>query len=64
MNIPDPIELMEARIERETDKIDANGYPCCKCGKRYSIDDHDWVCMSPMGDGPLMCVSCFEDENK
>ncbi len=52
--IPDPIELMESRIEREIDKITPEGkYPCAKCGDL--IDPEEGICVSPIGDGPLVC---------
>lgn len=55
MYIPDPVELMEGRIEREMDKIDADGtYPCAgDCEKRYPVDE--MICVSVVGDGPLVC---------
>ena len=61
MNILDPIELMDNRIDREYSKVDKDEtYPCAQCGERYSLADHDWICMSPMGDGPLVCENCFD----
>ncbi len=64
-SIPDPIELMEMRIEHECDMVDAKGmYPCCKCGTRYSLEHHDWICMLPVGDGPLMCTDCSMEESR
>lgn len=62
MRIPDPIELMESRIEAEIDKVDADGtYLCTGCDTRFPVDE--MVCMSPMGDGPLACWDCsgFDD---
>ena len=63
MRIPDPIELMEDRIDAQTGLVDADGtYPCVECGERKPLETTDWVCMSPMGDGPLMCPGCFDRE--
>ena len=63
--IPDPVELMESRMEREIDKIDAdNNYPCMNCGEKFPVDQG--ICMSPLGDGPLVCsFKCagFPDHN-
>ena len=63
-SIPDPIELMELRIEQQCELVDSDlTYPCVECGARYSLENHDWVCMSPMGDGPLVCSACQEQGN-
>ena len=59
--IPDPVELMEQRIEHECDKVTGSTYPCYNCGKRYSLENHPWICMSPLGDGPLLCTDCQPD---
>jgi len=57
MNIPDPLELMEVRIEAEIDKVDADGkYLCTGCDTKFPVDE--MVCMSPTGDGPLACWDC------
>jgi hypothetical protein len=62
----DPVELLERRINREIGKVDADGtYPCAHCGKRFPIEQ--MVCLSPMGDGPLVCdFDCNgeQDESK
>lgn len=56
-DIPDPIELMQDRIGREIDKVDADGlYPCAECGEKVPVDT--LTCMSPMGDGPGYCSVC------
>ena len=53
--IPDPIELMESRIDRMIDKyVDEN--TCMGCGKKV---DYDLLCPSPIGDGPALCVECL-----
>ena len=52
--IPDPIELMERRIDRlAEDYIDEN--TCMDCGKHV---DYELVCPSPLGDGPALCYEC------
>lgn len=51
MEIPDPIELMEARIDRLMDDFDGS---CMACHKKTN----DLVCMSPIGDGPAVCAEC------
>ena len=54
MYIPDPTELMDMRMEDEFDKVDENNtYPCCRCGRRFDIDDMWPVSGSP--DSPLEC---------
>lgn len=52
--IPDPIELMESRIERWQDKY-VDEYTCMTCGKKV---DYELICMNPIGDGPAVCVDC------
>ena len=53
-HIPDPIELMESRIECEIDKVTSDGkYPCANCGDLFDVEEG--ICVSPMGDGPLVC---------
>lgn len=54
MHIPDPVELMEARIERMVDSYEEG--VCMGCGKKV---DYELVCPSPAGDGPLLCAECF-----
>lgn len=52
--IPDPVELMESRMERQIDLVDAQGtYPCCRCGRRFDIDTMN--CVSPDPSSPLEC---------
>lgn len=54
MYIPDPIELMERRIERFADDyIDEN--TCMGCGKKV---DYELICPSSLGDGPALCAEC------
>ena len=63
MKIPDPIELIDARIEKQIDSIDTRGeYPCCYCGVRYPIDE-----MVPASADPSaapMCYSCLRKDYK
>lgn len=52
--IPDPIELMERRIDRLcSEYIDEN--TCMLCHKRV---DYELICLSPTGDGPAVCAEC------
>jgi len=54
MYIPDPIELMNNRIESLMDEyIDDN--TCMECKKKV---DYQLYCMSPIGDGPCVCAEC------
>ncbi len=53
MYIPDPIELMESRIERMIAEYEEG--VCMQCKKKV---DHELICMSPMGDGPAVCEKC------
>jgi len=54
MRIPDPIEILEAQMERLSDEyIDEN--TCMGCGIKV---DYDLICMSPIGYGPLVCAEC------
>jgi len=58
--IPDPVERYEARIERlAEDYVDE--HTCMACKKRV---DYELICMSPIGDGPVLCCECagIEDE--
>lgn len=56
--IPDPIELMENRIDRlASDYVDE--HTCMICGKRV---DYELICMSPLGDGPAVCAECAGPE--
>ena len=53
--IPDPIELLNSRQEDLMDKfVDEN--TCMGCGKKV---DYECYCMSPLGDGPCLCVECI-----
>ena len=64
--IPDPIELMQRRIDRNCDRVtEVDGIlmaPCGNCDKRVPLDD--LTCMSPTGDDPGLCPDCFEEWGK
>ena len=63
MKIPDPIELMDARIEKQIDMVDSNmEYPCCFCGVRHPIDEMLPVSADPSA--PAMCYICAMKEHK
>lgn len=52
--IPDPIELMESRMERQIDLIDRDGkYPCVVCGRRFLVED-----MHPISADPSSSLEC------
>jgi hypothetical protein len=54
MHIPDPVELMESRMDREMAKVDdANTYPCIHCERRFVIDTMQQVSADP--GSPLEC---------
>ena len=52
--IPDPIELMESRIDHwassHTEGV------CQECGK--TVGEDNLTCPSPTGDGPAICFDC------
>lgn len=53
-DIPDPIELMQGRMDRlEMAYVDE--HTCMGCG---TVVDYDLVCPSPTGDGPGLCIAC------
>jgi len=54
MYIPDPIELMESKIDRQIDLIDKNNtYPCVVCGRRFPVED-----MEPISSHPASSLEC------
>lgn len=53
-HIPDPIELMNSRIDRLSDNF-VDEYTCMACGKKVN---YELICMSPIGDGPAVCFEC------
>lgn len=54
MSTPDPVELMEARIERLEEAF-IDDETCMGC---YRKVDYELICLSPMGDGPALCATC------
>lgn len=55
MEIPDPIELINSRMESLHDKY-IDEYTCMECNKKV---DYDLICVSPIGNGPAFCVECL-----
>ena len=53
--IPDTIELMNARIERLSESF-VDEHTCMNCGRHV---EYELMCMSPLGDGPAICVECL-----
>ena len=53
-SVPDPIELSESRIERMISECKEG--ICMNCGKKV---DYDLYCVSPLGDGPMVCFECL-----
>jgi hypothetical protein len=52
--IPDPLELMQSRIER-LEEMYVDESTCMECRK---VVNYDLYCMSPLGDGPAVCAEC------
>lgn len=55
MYIPDPLELLEARAERNLAELE-NEYTCQNCKKEV---DYELICPSPFGEGPFLCFECL-----
>ena len=53
--IPDPIELLEIKMESLMDEY-VDDCTCMQCKKKV---DYDLICPDPMGYGPLLCVECL-----
>ena len=54
MYISDPGEILENQIERQMDLVDENNtYPCCKCGRKFHVDDMHSISSDPSS--PLEC---------
>jgi hypothetical protein len=52
--IPDPTEILERQIDRQFDLVDENNtYPCCKCGRRFFVDEMYAISSHPVS--PLEC---------
>lgn len=54
MKIPDPVELMESRMEAMIDMYE-DGI-CMGCAKKV---DYQLMCATPLGDGPALCHECL-----
>lgn len=55
MELPDPLELLEAKMERlQDDYVDE-----CTCMGCHKKVDYQLICPDPMGYGPLLCKECF-----
>ena len=55
--IPDPIEIMNSRIDDMASMVDAEGkYPCPSCGKMFQIEDGFPCDMRP--DTDVVCPEC------
>lgn len=63
--LPDPIERMEANIERMMDELDVSGDPynlqftCPNCKKRAKFSDAQTLDERP--DSMIWCSECFWD---
>jgi hypothetical protein len=58
--IPDPIEIMHSNIERLIDEYIEG---CCmEC--RKDVGEDGLTCISPIGDGPLICFDCLPNHWK
>ena len=62
--IPDPIELMESRIDRMMDRY-IDEYTCMECGKKVG---YELIQATPHPDAPGVCIEClgfnpFEDQS-
>lgn len=57
MNIPDPIELMENRIEQMIFEYEEE--KCMSCGKKV---DYELIAATPSPDSPVVCFECLSDE--
>lgn len=54
MYVPDPVELLELQMEREMDRVDADGtYPCALCGRRFKPET-----MVPLSASPAASLAC------
>jgi len=59
MEIPDPIEIMEAQIERMVDEY-KEGH-CMQCGKKV---DYDLIPAYNSPTSPAVCYECLSPESK
>ncbi len=57
MYIPDPIEIIESRVEKLNEQfIDEN--TCMGCGQKVT---YELICPDPLGCGPGLCADCLPD---
>jgi len=62
MSIPDPVERIDAAIERQMDLIDKDGnYPCYHCERREKPEDMFPVSSHPAA--PLVCLDCAQEKD-
>ena len=59
MYIPDPIEILQSRIENMIDQLDdlSNTYPCAVCEERKDIST--MMTLTPAPDSPVACPECI-----
>lgn len=57
--IPDPLELLEMRAERNLFYFQEG--ICQQCKTRV---DYELICPSPMGEGPFLCFECLSPEDQ
>lgn len=57
--IPDPIELMESRIERNIEEY-VEGH-CMNCGDEV---DYELIPVSASPDAPVVCLNCLSPEDR
>jgi hypothetical protein len=59
VHIPDPVELMEARMDREIARVDAAGtYPCVYCGRRFDLETMHPISADPSAPGECGRADC------
>jgi len=61
--IPDPIEMMDDRIERMVEDIRADGsWRCCSCRKWYH--DCEPIPAEARPDAPMVCYDCLSPKDQ
>ena len=59
MHIPDPVEMMEARMDREIARVDSDGtYPCVYCGRRFDLDTMQQISADPSSPAECARADC------
>ncbi len=62
MYIPDPIELMDARIDRAIDRVEEVGEGCCMaCGKKV---DYELIQATADPASWAVCYDCLDPETQ